>query len=278
MLIDSHSHIWSPDTRRFPLAAGFSVESLNPPSFTGAELMALARAEGVERVVLIQHSRFHRFDNATLLDATRRHPDTFRAVAMVDDRAPDPGAEMRRLLPLGVTGFRITPFIRKSDAGAWLDSPGMHAMWKTAAATRQAMCCLIDPHHLPGVEAMVERYPDTSVVIDHFARVGGAGQIHDSDVKALCALALHPYVCVKVSAFYALGAKRAPYLDLLVRRMVDAFGPQRLMWGSDSPYQLLDGHTYHDSIALVRDRLDFLTAEEREWLLRRTTERVFFFV
>jgi predicted TIM-barrel fold metal-dependent hydrolase len=49
------------------------------------------------------------------------------------------------------------------------------------------------------------------------------------------------------------------------------------MWGSDSPYQLNDAHTHSASIALVRDTLDFLSAEDRESLLRRTAERVFFF-
>jgi hypothetical protein len=49
------------------------------------------------------------------------------------------------------------------------------------------------------------------------------------------------------------------------------------MWGSDSPYQTQNGHTYSASIALVRDRFDTLSAEDRECLLRRTAERVFFF-
>ena len=83
---------------------------------------------------------------------------------------------------------------------------------------------------------------------------------------------------MKVSGFYALGAKKSPYLDLLplVRLVFDAFGPRRLMWGSDSPYQHTDGHGYAASIALVRDRLDWLSAEDREQLLRGTAERVFF--
>jgi hypothetical protein len=48
------------------------------------------------------------------------------------------------------------------------------------------------------------------------------------------------------------------------------------MWASDCPFQVQDGHTYADSIALVRDHLDFLSADERDWLLRKTADRVFF--
>ena len=61
--IDAHSHIWSPDTERYPLEPGLTSEDLAPPSFTDDELMALAEPEGVTRVVLIQHNRYHGFNN-----------------------------------------------------------------------------------------------------------------------------------------------------------------------------------------------------------------------
>jgi hypothetical protein len=48
------------------------------------------------------------------------------------------------------------------------------------------------------------------------------------------------------------------------------------MWGSDCPFQVDGGHTYSDSIALIRDRLDFLSASEKSWMLRKTAEKVFF--
>jgi hypothetical protein len=47
------------------------------------------------------------------------------------------------------------------------------------------------------------------------------------------------------------------------------------MWESDCPFQVVD-HTYEDSIALVRDRLDFLSEDDRRWLLARTAERLLF--
>ena len=103
------------------------------------------------------------------------------------------------------------------------------------------------------------------------------GPIREEQVQALCSLARYPGVRVKVSAFYALGQKRAPHLDLaeLIRQVYDSFGPQRLMWGSDCPFQILE-EPYEDSIALIRDYLDFLTIEDKEWLLRRSAEELFF--
>jgi len=63
----------------------------------------------------------------------------------------------------------------------------------------------------------------------------------------------------------------------MIRRLLDTYGSQRLMWASDLPYQIRAGHRYADSIGLVRDRLDFLSADDRQWLLRKTAEQVYFF-
>jgi len=48
------------------------------------------------------------------------------------------------------------------------------------------------------------------------------------------------------------------------------------MWESDCPFQVQNKHTYRDSIELVRTRLKFLSATDKEWLLRRTAEEFFF--
>jgi predicted TIM-barrel fold metal-dependent hydrolase len=278
--VDAHSHIWPPEVDRFPLAPGRTKKDLDPPGFTDDELMRIARPEGVGRVVLIQHSVFHLWDNSYLLDAVKRHPKAFRVQGMVDDHAPAPGAAMKKRLPLGVTGFRITPFVRKKeDQPNWLDTPGMAEMWKTGAETRQAMCLLINPSDLPPADAMCEKHPDTPVVFDHFARVGADGEVRDAEVKSLCRLARHKHTFVKVSAFYALGRKKPPHDELvpMIRRLLDSFGPKRLMWASDAPYQVQGVNSYKASIGLVRDRLDFLSKPDREWLLAKTAESVFFY-
>jgi predicted TIM-barrel fold metal-dependent hydrolase len=154
----------------------------------------------------------------------------------------------------------------------------MQAMWKCGAEDGLAMCHLVNPDALIAIDGNCEKYPDTPVVIDHFARIGVDGMIRTRDVDALCRLARHRKTYVKLSAFYALGLKKSPYLDLLpmIRRLLDAFGPDRLMWATDCPYQVQEGHNYADSIALIRDRLDGLSDGDRDWLLRRTAEKVFF--
>jgi predicted TIM-barrel fold metal-dependent hydrolase len=276
--IDAHSHIWPGEVDKYPLAAGQTKADLKPASFTDDELMKIASPEGVERVVLIQHSGYHLFDNSYLIDAVKRHPQRFRIVGMVDDHKPHAGEAMKGLLKQGVTGFRITPFIRKDHPEKWLDSDGMQEMWKTGAETKQAMCCLISASDIAGVNKMCGTYPDTPVVIDHFARIGYDGELRDAEIKALCDLSRHKQVSVKISAYYALGKKKPPHEELMpmIKRLLESYGPQRLMWASDCPYQLAPPNTYASSISLVRDRLE-VSDDDRQWLLRKTAEKVFFY-
>jgi predicted TIM-barrel fold metal-dependent hydrolase len=274
--IDAHSHIWTPDVAHYPLAAGFKVADMQPASFTAEELLALCRPADVGRVNLIQMS-YYEFDNRYMLDMIKLYPDRFVGTAIVDPLADDPGRAMRELAPRGVRAFRIQPRYGKQPPARWLEPAGYAAMFATAAQTGQALSCLIDTDGFPEVDRMCRRFPETAVIIDHLGRIGAGGTIKGTEVEALCALAKHPGILVKVGAFYALGKKKPPYTDLapLIRDVVKAFGARRCMWESDCPFQVVKDR-YVDSIALIRDHLAFLTREDRDWLLFRTAERVFF--
>lgn len=272
--IDAHVHVWTPDTNRYPLAKGFSKANMMPPSFTPEQLFAHCKPEGVDRIVLIQMS-FYGLDNSYMLDCMKRHPGVFGGVGIVDVTADKPDQAMAELARHGVRGFRVRP----SDPPdpKWMETPGYERMFLFAADRKLAICPLIDPRALPSLSRMCARFPHTRVVIDHFCRIGLDGEIRDADVAALCKMADFPELRVKISAFYALGKKRPPHEDLvpMFKKLHAAFGAKRLMWASDCPFQV-DNETYRDSISLVRDRSPWLTAEEREWLLRKTAEEVYF--
>ncbi|HYI95019.1 MAG TPA: amidohydrolase family protein [Bryobacteraceae bacterium] len=270
--IDAHVHVWTDDRVRYPRAPG--SKDYEPARFTPEDLFVHTKPAGVKRIVLIQMS-FYRFDNSYMTDAIRSHPGVFSGVGIVDESAVAPDRAMEELAKLGVRGFRIVP---GASADAWLETTGMQAMWSMAAKRKLAMCPLIGPNALPAIDRMCTKHPDTPVVIDHLARIGADGSVRDSDVRLLCGLAKHKNVKVKVSAFYALGRKQAPYKDLapLIRRVFEDYGPRRLMWASDCPFQVENGHRYAPSIALIRDGLPFLSQEDRDWILARTAASVFF--
>lgn len=273
--IDAHSHVWTPDTQQYPLGPGWRRLNMDPASFTTEQLQQQMAAVGVNRTVLIQMS-FYGFDNSYMLDSIRRFPDAFIGVAVIDQDGRRPDVEMRKLKGMGVSGFRIYPKGRPPES--WLSTESMHTMFTAGAEENLAMCCLIDPSELPALDRMCRDFPDTPVVIDHLCRIGVGGKIDPDDVKALCDMSRHKQVTVKVSAFYALGKAQPPYRDLapLIERVYDAFGPERLMWASDSPFQVVGKHTYKASIDLIHDGLPFLSSQDKQWLLYKTAERVFF--
>ena len=272
--IDAHSHIWTnipKDLIKFPLAPDQTVAELDPPRFTAEELIALGKTLGVERHVLISHQRYHGFSNEYYIHAATIHPGTFAIVGALDFTRPDIPARMKADRARHITGYRIKP----NGNLRWLEQPGLREMWRVGATEKIAMCPLIDPQYVATLDPMCRSFPDTPVVIDHCARIDAK---HANELNDLCNLAKHRNVHVKISAFYAFGAKKPPYLEQLPRiiRLLDAYGPERLMWASDCPYQLEPPNTYAASIALVRDRIEGLSDGDREHLLRKTAEKIYF--
>ena len=272
--IDAHVHVWTDDVEKYPLADGFARAEMQPSTFFPEDILAHARPCGVERVVLVQMS-YYGSDNSYMLDVMSTYAGIFSGIAVIDMQAERPDDEMRRLAKLGVRGFRVQP---RGDVEYWLDGPGYERAFRCGADERLAICPLINPDALPALARMCERFPTTPVIVDHLCRIGASSPIREEDVDALCALACYPQVMVKASAFYALGAKREPYGDLvpLIERVYRSFGADRLMWASDCPYQVQGAYTYAASIALIGEHMNFLSNADRAQILGGTAERFFF--
>ena len=263
--IDSHFHAWTTDVQNYPLAEGMGVEDLDPPDFTPEMYLEHARPAGIDRAVIVQ-TGYHQFDNSYALDAVKRHPDVFRVIGIVDETRDNVQDDMEALQEQGVHGFRI---------GVDYDGPQWDRLFQAAAATGQAMCPLTHPPGAPAIREMAAKHPDTTVVIDHMTRIGEQEPVNDAHIEQLTVMSELPNVHVKLSRLHGLG-DGPPHDDLIpmVRRVFDAFGPDRCMWGSDSPYQVVK-ETMEDSLSVVRDRLG-LSDAERDQVLRGTAERLFF--
>ena len=173
---------------------------------------------------------------------------------------------MEALKAQGVRGFRI---------GVDYDGPQWDRLFEAAARTGQAMCPITHPVGAPAIKEMAAKHPDTTVVVDHMTRVGEMDPINDEHIGQLTDIATLPNTHVKISRLHALG-DGPPHDDLIpmIGRIIDAFGPERCMWGSDSPYQVVK-ETMEDSISVVRDKLG-LSESDRDQILRGTAERLFF--
>ncbi len=272
--IDAHVHLWSDDLEKYPLAAEFTPRDMKLSAFSPQELRHYAEPSGANRFVLVQMS-YYGYDNSFMLDVIHESPQDFKGIAVINWENGSPDVEMRELAKQGVRGFRIFP--ERLDDIKQLEGESCYRMFRYSVEAGLTICFLINPEVLPVVQRLCEKFPGCPVVIDHLARIGMAGPIREEDVRSLCLLAKYLGVKIKLSGFYALGEGKPPHDDLsfLIRRVYEAFGPKRLMWGSDCPFQLMN-ETYENSFELIQNRLDFLSSEDREWILCRTAEESFF--
>ena len=272
--IDAHVHVWTQDFDRYPIAPEYTPADMKPPTFTPEELFSHCKPSGVDRIVLIQMS-YYGFDNSYMLDTMAKWPEAFGGVAIIDHTQAGVADEMAAVREQGVRGFRVQP--DAADPATWLEDDAYQRMMGVAGELGMAICALIDPEYLAAVGRAAQAFPATNFVVDHLSRTGALGPIEQAHVDAMCALAPNPNCSVKVSAFYALGEKTPPHHGLIpmIRQVYEALGPDRLMWASDCPFQV-DNETYEDSISLVRDGLDFLSDCDKEAMLTRTAERVYF--
>lgn len=283
-IVDAHVHVWSADTGKYPLAPGFTAKDLWSPSFTAEELRLHADAAGVRRINLVQMT-WYGLDHSYILDliATdpRRYCGTGIVPAMSDVSGPSPDRTMIELSKRGVVAFRVRGKSTRPplpEMTRWMDHPGYDKMFAAGAKHNLALSFLMSPSDLPELDRMCTRFPETPVIIDHFCLIGRQGRFDGEEVAALVRMARHGRVMVKFGGFYALGAKQPPYLDMLplIRRLVDAFGPNRCMWESDAPMQAKPPHTYAAALAVIRDHADFLSASDKHRILTKTAEDLFF--
>ena len=269
-IIDSHVHVWKHDP-----AYPWAKETTHPPrqDATPEMLLELMRANGVERSVLVQVVHY-RWDNSYLADALRQYPDLFRGIGRVnpeDPAAPDHLSDVAR--ERGFVGLRIAP--PADPRGDWSRGPLMDPLWTRCRDLKMSMSILASVERIPDVARVIERFQDIDVIIDHMA---DCPPDRPECLKYLLALRRFPCVSIKVSHTWSISRQPYPYPDsqAQVKRLYDAFGPKRLMWGSDWP--LVEAYCgYAKALKMVRDEMPFLNAEDKRWMLSKNVERIFGF-
>lgn len=266
-IIDPHVHVWKADPA-FPWAK----ETTHPPAqdATPEMLLELMTAHGVEKTVLVQVI-YYRWDNRYTAEALRKYPDKFMGVCRVnpeDPAAPDHLSYWTQ--EHGFHGVRLSPATDAS--GDWFRGPLMDPLFQRAAQLGVPMLILTGASRLPDLAKLLDRHPDLDVVVDHMA---DCAIDRLEEWPKLLDLARYPRVFVKISHTWSLSKQGYPWRDTweLVKRVYQAFGGKRIMWGTDWPVCLRHA-TYAQTLSVVRDEMDFIAAEDREWVLGKTALRL----
>ena len=262
-IIDPHVHVWKNDPQ-FPWAP----ETTNPPEddATAETLLELMAANNVEKTVLVQVIHY-RWDNRYAADAMKRYPDKFMGVCRINPEDPNAPDHLSRWTEEdGFHGVRLSP--STGPDGDWFAGPLMPPIFHRAETLGVPMLILTGADRLIDLVPLLEQHPDLDVVIDHMA---GCSPDTPEKHELLLNLARFPRVYVKISHTWSISKTDFPWADTYeqVKKVYHAFGGSRIMWGTDWPVCLKQA-SYAETLAVVRDEMDFFTPEDREWVLGKT--------
>ena len=157
-------------------------------------------------------------------------------VGWVDFEAPDADAEIAMLArDPKVAGLR--PMIQDLADDEWMLRPALAPAFEAMIAADLTFDALVKPRHLPILRRFALRWPGLRIVVDHGAKPDIAGGAFEPWAGEMAAVARETGVLCKLSGLATEAAPGFAPRDLwpYVDALIDAFGPGRLMWGSDWP-------------------------------------------
>lgn len=267
MIVDSHVHVATPDGR-FPVApTGIGTEWWREPDHDVEAFVGEMDRAGVDRAVLVQAVGPYAFDNRYVLAAAAAHPDQCCAVVAVDLDAPDPLAQLEELAALpAVTGVRL---FGMTAARRWIDRGGAPAALATAARLGLTAVVTVTADDLVPLRPALAAAPGP-VVLDHCGFPAFAdGRIAPGEAVLGLADLDHVHLKVTTNTFQHAGGDDPA---VVVDQVAAAFGPGRLLWGSDYP-QTFGG--LGAAVDAARHAARNLPAGDRDRFLGATTARLF---
>lgn len=273
MTIDSHQHFW----RYEPAGYGWLTEDMRVlrRDFLPMDLRREMDAAGVDGSIAVQamqtldETRF-------LLEQARSNPFVLGVVGWVPLAGPGLGAALDEFAgdPL-LKGCRHV--LQDEPDDGYMLRPDFNDGVRALTAAGLPYDILIYERHLPAAVEFVDRHPDQAFVLNHI----GKPRIREGSFSTwngwMRALARRPRVYCKVSGLATeaewsgwKGADLRPYLDAVL----EAFGPERLMFGSDWPMCLL-AVGYGRWFRIVREFVSGLGAMERDRVLRGTAAEAY---
>jgi predicted TIM-barrel fold metal-dependent hydrolase len=267
--IETHVHLFDP--ARVPYAP---LATYKPPPYTLEDHLVVAKAAPLAHAVIVHPEPYQ--DDHRYLDycfAHERTPGYFKATCLFDPIRDDTPRRIRELTvrwPNRIVALRIHAMSRTPESGGPirnrdLRDPRMEACWRAVASMGLAVQMHFIPTQAPGIRALAAKFPETTVVLDHLGRPGQGTEAEYGDVLRLAEL---PRVILK----YSNWPEYKGDLAALTRRLYDAFGPRRMIWGmcGNTPAE------FRKQSARFEELLAFASAADRLAIRGGNAKRLFF--
>ena len=265
-IIDAQVHIWPPETPERPYIKEDASTPHRSTPLTYQDLVAEMGVAGVDRAILVPPS-WEGYRNDYALEAAQRHPDRFAVMGKIPLNDVVSKEKITDWLKQpGMLGFRIS--FRHSGSHSWLDDGTADWIW--ADCERYGIPVMIfAPFAVAKIGAIAERHPALRLIVDHMGlNVQWKGKDLSPGVDLLLKFARLKNVAVKASCLpcYVDESYPFPTLHRQIRRVVEAFGAERVFWGTDLSQLPC---SYRKAVTLFTEELDFLSASDKEWIMGR---------
>ena len=281
MIVDAHTHVFAPVSERFPR----DVHELFPAEHEAPVEVLLAEMEraGVDRAVVVPLSPHDEY----VRDGLERHPGRFAAIGVAGPVESTEGYRARREVA-GLQGLRL--FSLGSGPGARADELGAYPLLAELERLGDKLWFYGGREQMELLALLLGALPGLTVVLNHLGYWPGPFEADehgrprfsdpygDENLAAVCALARFPGVHVLATGMYAFAVEPCPYEDLrrVVSALLDAFGPRRILLGSDFPW-IAEEPGYEATLCAVDALLRGLDAEGRAAVWGGNAARLFGF-
>jgi len=284
--VDTHTHAWGMNTAELPWQA-----EVLPPGWDGAynsgDLIADMDAVGVNESVLVTTPLYGRGVRANeyTMRAIEAFPERLWGVGLMDffqDSPDQVRADLQRVVGhKRMLGVRMHACLEYTEhptelnrTANWILDDALEPVWEMAADLDTAVFVFPKAEQLSMVADLANAHPGVQLVVDHMAFPDEMTDPHERPWTDFETLSEHNNVAVKVSSLPRSAEGEWPYRDMhgYVRNLVEWFGPERLMLGSDYPW-MDDWADYEACLSWVEE-VDFLSARDLSYLSHRTFERV----
>jgi L-fuconolactonase len=268
MIVDAHHHFWDPSRREYPWM-GAELAAIHRP-FGPNDLRPLLVDNGVDKTILVQ--------TVSSLEETREFLETAAAneiiggvIGWVDMTSPSVADTLASLVSDLLVGIRHQ--VHDEADPNWLLRGDVQRGIEAVGEAGLVYDLLVRTRELPAALETVKKHRDISFVVDHAAKPRIAAGSWDEDwEKGLAPLSEQANVACKLSGLVTEADWRSwtpGQLEPYVRRVVEWFGPERCMFGSDWPVCLLAAD--YDQ---VLDTLQQMVGLD-EWIFGNTARRVY---
>jgi L-fuconolactonase len=294
---DSHAHLVADDQARYPRNV-MPPNPLSPKRLPGtigrpgghhgadpihetpdvARMLRWMREMNVIGAAAVQKKLIYRFDNSYILDACDLYPDVLTPVVILDaEDDATPGLLRNWTRDNGLASVRLFGYRQPDGTTPWLNSERAFRTWDAArdlglVVDLEIICQGGGALAIPIVLDLVKRYPQVPIVLDHLLEPLITEPNFGFDDR-------HAQLARQTSVFYKftsinLDILRESNIDApaFLRRAVDLFGADKIMWGSDIG---TSSGTYKDMVERMISASSRLTEAEREAVWSNTARRVF---